>query len=755
MELFHRRYLCSFAFLFIFTAFLATMISGTAQIIAGLVAGGLAVCGLLAFFAYPKRKFAFSVCIVSLFLILVSLLNSFLFVTIPRAQAEQYVGTKKAVKLEIIGVESQSDKSSEYTVRIKQIEDKELNIKADLYCEFSSSFDYGDTLMSAVDIELPTNRNNDDKDKLLSLTVKDELPVLYKEEYQPDYFSFDGIRYICKNIRNSFGEYVNRIYGEESGALVRGFLINDKSDIPYSVKSDFSRSGISHLLAVSGLHIAILMGIIELLLRKLTVSKKTRCIIISIVAILFLGLTDFSASAVRSVLMLLAVYISYIFSEDGDSVTALFVSIAVIILISPFSVYDLGMWLSFFATLGLLTLYPFLEGKLPKPKSENKIIYLLQRFLLGISKTVLLTLVANIFILPIAWYFFGEISLSAIPANLLLSPVVAIYLPLCVITVVIGMIPLLNMVLVFASSALGNIILIVAEIFADVRGAVLSLRYPFVTPLMILFVIAFSVLMVIKLKQKMWLCLPPAIFCVAFAVGLTVFNLTSTAQVRYINVKSNDYIFIDKASEQTVCDVSSGGYSSYSDLFANINPYSTEIENYILTHCHKGHIYSVEKILTEMPVRTLYLPLSKNKQELLIAGEIYLLAKSYNAAVVFYNSGEVVQPLDNINVKTYFEAGERHSSVYVSVENENEILVYSDAAENQASITKAATSKYFVLGSHGDSFDTNAQVYFDSAAKVIFSTEARRAKSRIRLNGNKYYVIKPENHKIKLILPLE
>ena len=754
MELFYRRYLCFFAFLFVFASFIATVISEKIHIVAMVFALALAVCALLILIFFKKIRFAFIVVFVSFLFVLVSLINSFVFITLPTREAGEYVGKTEAVKLEIIEVVQISGTSSEYTVRIKQIDDKKSNIKAGLHCSFPSELDYGDVVMAVADISEPTYRNKGDKDKLLSLSVSDERPVLYKEETDTNYFSADGIKYVFGKARVSFGEYVNNLFGEEKGALIRGFLINDTSDISSAVKLDFRRSGTSHLLAVSGLHIAILIGLMEIFLKKALLPKRLRCIVVSIIAVLFLGLTNFSASAVRSVFMLLAVYISYMFSEDGDSVTALFVAIFLILLISPFSVYDLGMWLSFFATLGLLTLYPFLEGKLPKRKLQSKALTILLNFLLTIFKTVLLTVVANIFILPVVWYFFGEISLAAIPVNLLLSPIILIFLPLCAISVIFGFVPILNSALVFVTSSLAELILFINSTFADIKGAVLSLRYPFVTPLIIVFIIAFSLLMLIKLKQKLWVCVPPAVFCILFAVGLTVFNLTAKPQVRYMSSDENDYLFIDKANSSTVYDVSSGGYDSYAFIFANLNPYATEIENYILSHCHRGHVYSIEKALLNFSVRNLYLPLSRDKDELSIVADIYLIAKEYGVKTFFYESGEEIWIFDDISIKPCFESADKYSSVSASVEGDEMLFAYSDAFESDSALLAGARSPYFLLGVHGERFQSVDEEYIVSPdTKIIFATVGRSEHTKISGCENPY-VIKPQDDQIKLILPL-
>ena len=80
------------------------------------------------------------------------------------------------------------------------------------------------------------------------------------------------------------------------------------------------------------------------------------------------------------------------------------------------------------------------------------------------------------------WQFFGEISLAAIPANLILSPISTVYMSLSAIGLIIGWIPYLGTVVSWMIGIVGNVIVWGADVFANMRGAVISLRYPFVMP---------------------------------------------------------------------------------------------------------------------------------------------------------------------------------------------------------------------------------------------------------------------------------
>ena len=153
-------------------------------------------------------------------------------------------------------------------------------------------------------------------------------------------------------------------------------------------------------------------------------------------------------------------------------------------------------------------------------------------------------------------------------------------------------------------------------------------------------------------------------------------------------------------------------------------------------------------------MRNLYLPLSKNKDELLVASDIYLLAKEYGVEIFFYESGEEISLFDDVSIKPCFENTDTHSSIFAIVESEEKIFTYSDAYEDDLALYAGAESHYFLLGVHGndvvDSYDTYE---IPDSTRVIFASAQRRAHTKIYIE-DKAYVIKPQDYQIKLILPL-
>ena len=312
MELFHRRYLCLFSFLFLLTAVCATILTGVAEFFALAVLLILLLLAVIFFIFLKKYRFVCAVILCSVAFSFFAMLSSFLFITIPQTKALSYTADCTAAQIKVLSCEYSDDKSSEYVARIERIGEEPLNIKAYLYCDFYSELDYGDRMIGSFRIEEPTGHESDQKDILLVLdAIKDE-PIFYKRADSESFFSVDGIMRICQHIRKLFGNYTDGIFGDAS-ALVKGFLVDDRSDIPTHVQTDFKRSGTTHLLAVSGLHITVLLGSLDIVLRKLRVPKLPRCAAVSVAAILLLALNNFSGSAVRAVFMLYAVYMSYLF----------------------------------------------------------------------------------------------------------------------------------------------------------------------------------------------------------------------------------------------------------------------------------------------------------------------------------------------------------------------------------------------------------------------------------------------------------
>ena len=640
MELFYRRYLCLISFVFLFSAFLMTLFSGTVKLAVGIVSAlGVILCIVLAIL---KKKHRFISLLSSMICIAVSVsaLSSYFVISRAEDEANSLLG-ENTVWVRVIN----ENYDGEYDVRLLRVGDKYVNIKAELSFDGVDELDFGDELIFNAAIERASD--NSERSKLISLAVTEEDRVFIKKSENISYFSVDGISALCHGMQEAFSNHVDSVFGDHS-AIAKGLLVNNTEDIDARTKTAFKRSGTSHILAVSGMHISLLMGAIDIFLRALRVRKGARIAVVSVCALLFLVIAAFAASAVRSVIMLYAVYLCYILYEENDAQSSLFVSISLIVLFSPYSVYDLGMWMSFFATLGLLVVYPQFSDRLPYPKQKNRLVRYSLRALSWCARALVLTSVANFFLLPIMWYFFGSISISALPCNLILSPIVTVLMPLCAITTVVGAIPYVGIPFVFLSNKLIDLMMLVVNYFAEMRFGVVSLNFEFAAILVVLFAASLAVMLVIRLKHKSLIFVPMLAFVLSFGICLAVFNATSSPELTYLKSRDAELVFVSNGTECSVIDI--GEYDGLKGqlIVRNMSKYATEIDEYIIANPDNNDAKALERVCKNTVVRKVVIPKTLENKDLTIYNEIFKCAEKYNIQIILFDFDESVEICNNV-----------------------------------------------------------------------------------------------------------
>ena len=669
MELFKRRYICFICFAFVVTAFGLTFYGDAVKIATAIIAALALVVSGVVFVKKKNRRFEALFALLISLAVSISAFTSYFFVSRAIKEAKSLLG-ENTVQVRIVSRIGEK----EYNARLLRAGEREVDIKSELIFETDASLEYGDELIMNADIELSDDTR--DYSKLLAIAASDESKVYINRAEVKNYFSADGLSALCSSLQNAFSNHVDKTFGDHS-ALAKGLLVNDTSDIDAKTQTDFRRSGTSHILAVSGMHIALLMGAVELLLRKIEVKKEIRIVLISILSIFFLALTGFVASAVRSVLMLFAVYVCYIFYEENDSITALFASIAIIILFSPFSVYDLGMWMSFLATLGILAVYPYFDERMPYPKQKNLFVRYSLRLLVWVAKTLMLTVIANFFLLLIMWSVFGVASLSTLPCNLILAPIVTVLMPLCALSTVLGFIPYVSIPFVFVTNKLFDVMMSIVRYFSEIRLGMVSLKYEFAGILIVLFAVVVSVMLVISFKHKLLIFAPMISFVVVFAICLSVFNLNSRPTIWCARSGDAEMIFIGYASECSVVDVGENNTLSGKRVTKYMSKYATEIDEYFITTLDEGDAATIEGVCKNTVIRKLYIPKIVDSTELAICYDILKCAEKYNISVEVYENGDNVEICNGVLFSHSEDDVVSIKSDKVEVKKENQIIVCS------------------------------------------------------------------------------
>lgn len=252
------------------------------------------------------------------------------------------------------------------------------------------------------------------------------------------------LKFIGRRIKSFMLDRFDTIfsYDKDALALIKGILLGEKSDYSDNLAASLSLAGFSHIAAVSGLHMNILFGAFCGLLGFFRVRRKLVAALALPVILLFAAVTDFSPSVCRAAIMLSMYIIALITKSQYDSLTALFISALIILIVNPFALFGVSFILSFVSTLAILLLY----GRI------NRIFAFAKRSIIlkTITSSVALSICAFIGTAPFIAYYFGILSFSSIIANIWV-------IPLCGPIFVCGYI--LNFIGPFLPGFLRNIIL--------------------------------------------------------------------------------------------------------------------------------------------------------------------------------------------------------------------------------------------------------------------------------------------------------
>lgn len=225
---------------------------------------------------------------------------------------------------------------------------------------------------------------------------------------------------------------LNAIKDNDSAGMAYALLFGDRDDISYETYNNITNAGITHIFAVSGMHIGILAGFVYFVLRAFKATNKINLIITSIILFTYAYICGFLPSINRAVLMSIIVMFGTMIGRRNDILSIISLSAIILLLIMPLSLFDLSFMLSYTAVYGIILLY----------KPMDRIMKDLHR---KIRPLIITSLSTNIALFPILTGYFNKFSLYFLLANLIILPIIAFLYILLLIGTIIGMIiPKLN-----------------------------------------------------------------------------------------------------------------------------------------------------------------------------------------------------------------------------------------------------------------------------------------------------------------------
>ncbi len=212
---------------------------------------------------------------------------------------------------------------------------------------------------------------------------------------------------------------------EIMGKMLLGINIENESKDLYKI------AGISHVLAISGMHISILAALLLFVFKRVFPSQKAAVTFVIILLIIYVLFTGAAASAVRAAFMYIVFLSTVYINENYDGISALLFSNTVLLMYNPFLVYDIGFLLSYSAAGGIIVLNPLLKKIIEQKVFSNNAAFK------SLSSSFSITIAASIATLPVLLVFFYKIPTYGLLVNLLIVPVISIVFCFSVIALLV------------------------------------------------------------------------------------------------------------------------------------------------------------------------------------------------------------------------------------------------------------------------------------------------------------------------------
>lgn len=240
------------------------------------------------------------------------------------------------------------------------------------------------------------------------------------------------------SIRSAFEEKISKVIPAPYSALASGLLFGGSSGLSKDIQNDFSRTGMTHIVAVSGYNVTIIVEYLMALGIFLGLWRKQAIWFAFVGIILFVIMSGLPSSAVRAGVMSGVLLWAMKNGRLASSENAVIFAGSLMLLLNPLLLrWDIGFQLSFLATIGIVASASFWEDSFVK---KNKAM--------GISEIIALSLSAQVFVLPIIAYNFKIVSLISLLANIFILPIIPLSMLLVFLVSIFGFLfPALSLVL--------------------------------------------------------------------------------------------------------------------------------------------------------------------------------------------------------------------------------------------------------------------------------------------------------------------
>ena len=590
-----------------------------------------------------------------------------------------------------------------------------------------------DEFNSAYTLELHLDRDEADPISIGS-RIEFKCKIVGFDEESRSYKYADGINAACEDVtelkisgekefiltsaldrmRENLTRYAITLSDEECGSMVSALLIGERDALSDKVRLDFKRLGITHLLALSGLHLAIISLAFNFVLSKLRIKKGVRVGIVTAFTAAYMVFTGLPPSVCRAGLMLIISSLLYFLSRDNDSITSLFVAVSAIVAVSPYSIYDLSLWLSAFATLGVVT---YSEWKSEQPKETRKA----KRLMCKLGDALAFSAFAITPTLFISYFIFDGISILSPIATPIFSLPIELIMYLGTAMLIIGKILPIGAIL---SPIVDGTTLLASKI--SELDVYITNKLWISDALVILLTVAFFMLVILKIERKKQAIIAILLTITTLFITLGISSsLSAHNELLAYHAKANQDEFVIVSRDETALVISSthSRKAAYASLDTLTDLGITKLDTIYFAHLSRALDENLEVLLANILIHEVHIPTPRNDGERVIVEKLTSLLEMHSVRLV--ECSEVM----NIRVGDYevipifstaYGEGTAQNAFFIHGGGDNLLYLSSgmmDKKTQDLAIESIDHANVIVFGGHGKKY--KSKIYFEAEKEFL------------------------------------
>lgn len=418
------------------------------------------------------------------------------------------------------------------------------------------------------------------------------------------------VRYTPQVWKNAIANRVEKCFNAETSAFIKALLVGERVDIDYETNTAFKVSGISHIIAVSGLHMSVLFGAIY----ALTARNRWLSGLLGIpIMLLFAAIVGFTPSVTRACIMQSVMLIGLMFKREYDQQTALSAAVMLMILSNPLVVASVSFQLSVGCVMGIMLFSDRIRDWLLERKwlCDVKGRGVLPRLRRWFVSSVSISISASIITTPLVAYYFETVSLVSILTNLLTVWLVSYIFMLAASVLLLSLVSMPFAALV--GSIVSFLVAFVAGTAKLLSSFPLAAVYTQSDAIIIWLIAAYLLLSVFFIFKKHRVLIYASVVTGALVIALAfswIWPRLDECRVSVLNVGQGQCVLLQSDGKTFLVDCGGNSDTSSADLAAQMlmSQGVFKLDGVFLTHYDRDHVGGIPYLLSRVDTSAIFLP---------------------------------------------------------------------------------------------------------------------------------------------------